>query len=223
MPRTTSPDATAASASIRSLTASESLRSSSVSSKLSRSSGLIKTAAGRPLRVTTTRSCSRSTRSTNSENRSFTFRSESVVMATIVPRCCSPRNGLPGRSDLERGERPRCISVVSVLGAPGCVGLSGRCRSVRTSPQLDRYVSTDSGTDRHTPIPPFFRFGSRRPGVRISPPRITLKSREQYEWAIHVVGSGGAGRGRVRCDVVGTEVVVGVVGTHRRRRPRPMS
>ena len=34
----------------------------------------------------------------------------------------------------------------------------------------------------------------------------------------HIVGEGGAGGRRVRRDVVGTEVVVGVVGTHWRRR-----
>jgi hypothetical protein len=65
----------------------------------------------------------------------------------------------------------RGISDVSVRGAPGCVGLSSQYQSVPVSPQLDHYVSTDSGTDRHTQIPPIFGFGSRRPGVRISPPR----------------------------------------------------
>ena len=98
-PRTVSPAVTAASASINARTASWSLNSSSVSSRLSRSSGLIKTAAGRPLRVTTIRSCSRSTRSTNSENRSFTLRSESTVMATIVPRVPPLGKGLTGASD----------------------------------------------------------------------------------------------------------------------------
>lgn len=38
-----------------------------------------------------------------------------------------------------------------------------------------------------------------------------------------VVGSPGAGGGRLRCDVVGTEVVVGVVGAVGRRRPRRVS
>ena len=77
-------------------------------------------------------------------------------------------------SQSEVSEGPRRIfgiTDVSVRGAPGCVGLSGECREVRTSPQLDHYIATDSGTDRHTPIPSFFGFGSRRPGVRISPPR----------------------------------------------------
>jgi len=90
-PRTTSPAATAASAWTSSLMASWSPSSSRVSSRLPRSSGLINTAAGRPFRVTTMRSCSRSTRSTNSENRSFTFRRESVVMVTIVPRLAGGR------------------------------------------------------------------------------------------------------------------------------------
>ena len=39
----------------------------------------------------------------------------------------------------------------------GCVGLFGECRSVRVSPQLNHYVSTDSDTDQHKPIPPVFR------------------------------------------------------------------
>ena len=50
------------------------------------------TIAGRPFRVTTTRSWSRSTRSTYSEKRSFTVRSASVVTATTVPRGRSDRN-----------------------------------------------------------------------------------------------------------------------------------
>ena len=70
----------------RSLTASARPRTSRDSSRLSRSTGFMRIAAGRPLRVTTTRSCSRFTRSTNSENRSFTLRRESVVMATVAPR-----------------------------------------------------------------------------------------------------------------------------------------
>jgi hypothetical protein len=41
----------------------------------------------------------------------------------------------------------------------------------RTSPELDRYEPTRTGTERHTPICPIFGFGSRRPGVRICPPR----------------------------------------------------
>ncbi len=55
-------------------------------------------------------------------------------------------------SQSEVSEGPRRIfgiTDVSVRGAPGCVGLSGECRTVRTSPQLDRYISTDLGTDRH--------------------------------------------------------------------------
>lgn len=58
------------------------------SSKDSRSSGLISTAAGDPFRVIVTRSCSRWTRSTNSERRSRTVRNGSVLMAQIVPRGC---------------------------------------------------------------------------------------------------------------------------------------
>ena len=129
-PRTTSPDATAASALTRSLTASASLRSSRVSSKLSRSSGLIRTAAGRPLRVTTTRSCSRSTRSTNSENRSFTLRRESVVTATIVPRSQLGRNS-PGH-DRESDVAPRSAMYHRCIN-PGSTGL---CRSVRVCTEL---------------------------------------------------------------------------------------
>ena len=63
----------------------------SVSSRLSRSSGLISTAAGLPLRVTTTRSCWRSTRSTSSEKRAFTAASDIVLgMTTILAK--STRN-----------------------------------------------------------------------------------------------------------------------------------
>jgi len=68
----------------------------------------------------------------------------------------------------------RCITDVSIREALGCVGLSGQCRSVRTSPQLDHYVSAYFGTDRHSPIHPLFRLGSRRPRVRISPSRPRL-------------------------------------------------
>jgi hypothetical protein len=70
-----------------------------------------------------------------------------------------------------RSGRCRCITDVSVRGAPGCVGLSVLCRSVLPSLQLGRYIPAQIRTDRHVPVPPFFRFGSRRPGVRISPPR----------------------------------------------------
>ena len=100
-PRTTSPRATAASPSRRPAIVSGSLRTASVSSRLARSSVLMSTIAGRPLRVTTTRSCSRSTRSTYSEKRSFTVRSASVVMATTVPRGRSDRNTGAG----DRGTR----------------------------------------------------------------------------------------------------------------------
>src|SRR5215213_11328574 len=66
--------------------ASGSLRISRVSSSWARSSGLRMTAAGRPLRVTVTRSCSCSTRSTTSLKWSRTSRRDSVLMATIVAR-----------------------------------------------------------------------------------------------------------------------------------------
>src|SRR5947199_9789420 len=56
LPRTASPAASAASASASSVMARASERMSSVSSSDARSSGLTRTAAGRPLRVTTTRS-----------------------------------------------------------------------------------------------------------------------------------------------------------------------
>ena len=80
----------------------------------------------------------------------------------------------------------RCIRDVSVRGAPAGVGLSVQCRIVRTSPQLDRHFPTWTGTDRHTPISRISRFGSTRPGVRISPPRQELR-----EFAlVRLVGSG---------------------------------
>ena len=59
----------------------------SVSSRLSRSSALTNTAAGRPLRVTTTRSCWRATRLTISEKRAFTVASGNVSdMTRIITR-----------------------------------------------------------------------------------------------------------------------------------------
>src|SRR5882757_6304343 len=61
-PRTTSPRSTSPRLSRIPTMASGSLRISSVSSSAARSSYPISTAAGRPLRVTTTRSCSRSAR-----------------------------------------------------------------------------------------------------------------------------------------------------------------
>jgi hypothetical protein len=61
----------------------------------------------------------------------------------------------------------RCIN-------PRCTGLSQRVRTVPTRPRVvpaQRYDSTRSGTSRISPILRSFRFGSRRPGVRISPSR----------------------------------------------------
>ena len=55
-----------------------------VSSRLSRSSALISTAAGLPLRVTTMRSCWRWTRSTSSEKRAFTAASDNVSDMTRI-------------------------------------------------------------------------------------------------------------------------------------------
>ena len=57
----------------------------SLPSSDSRSSGLMRTAAGEPLRVMTTRSWWALTRSMNSEKRSRTVRSDSLAMGTIVP------------------------------------------------------------------------------------------------------------------------------------------
>ncbi len=59
-------------------------RTARVSSRLSRSSGLISTAAGRPLRVTTTRSCSPSTRSAISERWALTYESGRVSDMTNI-------------------------------------------------------------------------------------------------------------------------------------------
>ena len=78
-------------------------------------------------------------------------------------RPASSQSNSPANATMYHG----CINS----GAPGCGGLFGHCRSVRVSPQLYRYSSANSSTDRHAPISPISRFGSRRPGVRISPPR----------------------------------------------------
>ncbi len=98
-PRTTSPSSKARRPSAISAIASGSDRIASVSSIDSRSSGLMRTAAGVPLRVMTIRSWWLWTRSTKSEKRSLTVLSDSVVMGTIVPRIIR----LPGR-----GRRARC-------------------------------------------------------------------------------------------------------------------
>ncbi len=72
-----------------------------VSSRRSRSSGLIRTAAGWPLRVTTTRSCWRATRSTSSGKRGFTVAkgriSDTTMIAVKAPPRSSPASLLPGR------------------------------------------------------------------------------------------------------------------------------
>ncbi len=62
------------------------------------------------------------------------------------------------------GRPERCISDVSVRGAPACTGLSVVCRTVRVSPQLDHYVPRDSDTDRYTSIHPFFRIWEQEAG-----------------------------------------------------------
>ena len=59
-------------------------RMARVSSRLSRSSGLIKTRAGRPLRVTTIRSCCFSTRSATSEKCALTAASGIVSLMTRI-------------------------------------------------------------------------------------------------------------------------------------------
>ncbi len=64
--------------------ASGSESSSRVSSSDASSSGLISTAAGRPLRVTMIRSWVCSTRSTISENFDFTFANGSVSEMTMI-------------------------------------------------------------------------------------------------------------------------------------------
>ncbi len=69
---------------------------------------LISTAAGRPLRVTRTRSCSRWTRSTYSEKRFLTVRSDSVVMATIV-------HGLGAAQQLRNRDWPAEAGQVDVV------------------------------------------------------------------------------------------------------------
>src|SRR3982074_3084957 len=80
-PRTTSPRTTSPRASLSSASVCGSARISNVSSSAARSSYPMSTAAGRPLRVTTMRSCSRSARSTKSDRWSRTARNGSTVMA----------------------------------------------------------------------------------------------------------------------------------------------
>ena len=101
-------------------------------------------------------------------------RAEHLSAATRVahrPTHGSSRSRVSHLEVSEGPRRSRCISDVSVRGAPVCVGLFVQSRSVRATPQLDHCILTDSDTDRHTPIDPLFRFGNRRPGGRISPPR----------------------------------------------------
>ncbi len=74
----------------------------SVSSSPSRSSGLSSTAAGRPLRVTMTRSCCSETRSTSSDRCALTVASGSVsdmtTIIVIIPcHVLGPRRGAPAR------------------------------------------------------------------------------------------------------------------------------
>jgi hypothetical protein len=53
----------------------------------------------------------------------------------------------------------------AVLACPASI------KSVPASSLLGDYIRARIGTDWYTPLPPFFGFGSRRPGVRISPSR----------------------------------------------------
>ena len=77
------------------------------------------------------------------------------------------------------GTPQRCITDVSVRGAPGCVGLSGLCRSVRPSPQLDRYVRHRTGTDRHTPDTSDFQIWEQEAGSSNLPtPTTSTRSRQ---------------------------------------------
>jgi len=81
-------------------------------------------------------------------------------------------NPTSGSHVVSAPRRPRCITDVSIRGAPCCVGLFGQCRSIRVSPRLDHCVPTFSGTNQRTQIFPNSGFGSRRPRVRISPSRL---------------------------------------------------
>jgi excisionase family DNA binding protein len=91
------------------------------------------TAAGRPFRVTTIRSCSRSTRSTNSEKRSLTLRSESVAIVTIVPRLASLHSVPPRQTQITQ------------YSISGCVICGYQCivRAVRTE-TYDRLAEAES-------------------------------------------------------------------------------
>ena len=97
---TTSPASTAASAWRMSRIAFGSERRSSVSSSDSSSSGLTRTAAGRPWRVSTTRSCRSSTPSTISESRFLISArgSTSSDMTRILVRCVGHGTAAKGPS-----------------------------------------------------------------------------------------------------------------------------
>src|SRR5260221_9677655 len=82
----------------------------------------MRTAAGRPLRVTTTRSWCVAARSTKSDRWSRTLRSGSVVIATIVPRGAAIRDTVLTRTD------------------PPCTGRPGRPAGA-DAPGLDRPYS----------------------------------------------------------------------------------
>jgi hypothetical protein len=75
---------------------------------------------------------------------------------------------------------PFGITDVSIRGAPGCVGL---CVRVPERTPITPGRSIRSNTNRYKPthpISPLFGFGSRKPGVRISPPRPHGMSRVEH-------------------------------------------
>ena len=100
---------------------------------------------------------------------------------------------------------PFGITDVSIRGAPGCAGL---CVRVPERAPITPGRSIRSNTNRYKPthpISPLFGFGSRRPGVRISPPRPHLPAlaRAKYHGSIRLRRAASAGNESSRCVTPG--------------------